>query len=158
MAKKTEQAEVEKFVEDFGIFLEKMGLPRMAGRIWAWLLICDPPHQTAAEIAEAVSASRGSVSTMTRLLEQFGLIECMGLTGERSRYYRVKPGGVTELLKAKMALTIEIRKMVERGLELLGDEPPEVRRRLKEYRDFYLFFEREVPAIIERWERERTQR
>ena len=30
------------------------GMTPMAGRLWAWLLICDPPAQTAAEIAAAL--------------------------------------------------------------------------------------------------------
>ena len=31
----------------------------MAGRMWGWLLICEPPEQTAADLAEALQASRG---------------------------------------------------------------------------------------------------
>jgi len=148
------RTEKKEFVEIFGIFFERAGVPRIAGRIWGWLLVCDPPHQTAAELADAVSASRGSISTMTRLLMQFGLIERIGLPGERNRFYRVKSGAFTELLRAKMSFTTEVRKMAERGLELLKGEPPRARRRLEECRDFYTFFEREFPALIERWERQ----
>jgi len=155
MSKKSLSKKSE-FAEDLGILFERMGIPAMAGRIWGWLLVCNPPHQTAAALADAVGASRGSVSTMARLLEQLGLIERVGLPGERSRFFRIRSGGCTELLKAKMRLTTEIRKMSERGLELLKKESPETRRRLLEYRDFYAFFEREFPSIIERWEKERT--
>jgi len=150
----TERRERMEFVEDLGILFEKMGVPRMAGRIWGWLLVCDPPHQTAAELAEAVSASAGSISTMARLLVQFGLIERIGLPRRRSRFYRIKAGGFTQLLRAKMALTTEVRKMAERGLALLKDEPPEMRRRLEAYRDFYAFFEREFPDLIAKWNQE----
>ncbi|MBN2309858.1 MAG: MarR family transcriptional regulator [Candidatus Hydrogenedentes bacterium] len=146
------------FVEDLGLFLESMGLPPTAGRIWGWLLVCHPPHQSAAELAEAVGASLGAISTMTRLLIQLGIIERIGLPGERSRYYRVTSEGFAELLKAKLKLTTEIRRITERGLELLGDQPPEVRKRLQEYRDFYVFFEEEFPALIERWEQSRERK
>ena len=44
--------------------LAQEGLPPVAGRMWAWLLVCDPPEQTAAQLAEAVGASRGSISGM----------------------------------------------------------------------------------------------
>ena len=44
----------------------------MAGRMWGWLLICEPPEQTAAEIAEALQASRGAISGTARILTTAG--------------------------------------------------------------------------------------
>lgn len=153
---KKQQQNKRQFAQDFGMLMERLGLPPMAGRIWGWLLVCDPPHQTEAQLANAVGASRGGISTMTRLLVQFGIAERIGLPGERSRFYRIKSGGFTELLKNKMLAMTEVRKMADRGLELLKDEPPQLRRRLREYRDFYAFFERELPVLIERWKKERA--
>lgn len=43
--------EVAEFVEEFGIGLEASGLPRAAGRILAWLMVCDPPEQSAEDLA-----------------------------------------------------------------------------------------------------------
>ena len=86
------QQKRREFVEDFGILFESMGFPCMAGRIWGWLLTADPPQQTAAEIAEGVGASRGSISTITSHLIQFGFVERVGLPGKRTKYYRVKDG------------------------------------------------------------------
>ena len=154
---KNRQREKREFAEALGLMAERMGVPPMAGRIWGWLLVCDPPHQTAAELARAVGASRGSISTMTRLLEQVGLVERAAFPGERNRFYRLTSGSFTELLKAKLLLVAEIRRMADRGLEVLRDESPEIRRRLREWRDFYAFFEREFPSIIEKWEKERTR-
>ena len=37
--------EERNFVEDVGVVFEKTGLPRMAGRMFGWLLISDPPYQ-----------------------------------------------------------------------------------------------------------------
>ena len=39
--------EEERFVERMGGILAAEGLPPVAGRLWAWLLVCDPPEQTA---------------------------------------------------------------------------------------------------------------
>ncbi len=52
---------------------------RMAGRMLGWLLICDPPHQSMNAIADVLQASKGSISTMTRLLIQLDLIERTGI-------------------------------------------------------------------------------
>ncbi|UCD57242.1 MAG: MarR family transcriptional regulator [Candidatus Hydrogenedentota bacterium] len=146
-----------EFAEEFGILFESMGLPCMAGRIWGWLLTSDPPHQTAADIAKGVSASRGSVSTMTNNLMQSGLVDRVGVPGERSKLYRIKSGGFTEILRTRMRFITELRKTLGKGLGFLKDETPEVRRRLEEYLDLCIFFEREFPALIDKWEEERKR-
>jgi len=43
-----------EFAEQFDIFFEKVGFPRMAGRVWVYLLTCNPPEQTAEELSKAV--------------------------------------------------------------------------------------------------------
>ena len=135
-----------------------MGMQPMAGRIWGWLLAANPPQQTAAEIARALRCSRSSVSTMTDVLMAIGMIERVAIPGDRTRYYRVAVGGFTRMLREKMAITGAIRRMAERGLAILADDPPEARAALEEYRDCCLFFEREFPALIDQWERERAGR
>jgi len=46
------------------------------------------------------------------------------------------------------------RETAERGLKLLDSEDPGARRSLEEMRDFYAYWEKEMPAVLERWERE----
>ena len=127
----------------------------MAGRIWGWLLTCDPPHQSAAQIAEGIGASRGSVSTMTALLIQSGLVDRVGMRGERSKFYQIRSGGFAEILKHRMRFITELRKVLERGWGLLKDETSQVRHRLDEYFDLCVFFEREFPVLIEKWQKEK---
>jgi DNA-binding transcriptional regulator GbsR (MarR family) len=145
-----------QFAEEMGIFFEKVGFPRMAGRIWGWLLICDPPVQTAAQISEALQASRGSVSTMTRLLRLWG-VERIGVPGTRGGFYRIQSGAFVQLLRTEMQIFSEVRALSERGLEVLENEPPEVRKRLKEGRDLFRFVEREYPLLIEKWQQDRKR-
>ena len=57
-----------RFVEEMGQMLASYGMTPMAGRMWGWLLICDPPEQTAGDIADALHASRGAISGTARLL------------------------------------------------------------------------------------------
>jgi len=45
--------------------------------------------------------------------------------------------------------------LAERGLELLEGKDPQLRQRLEGRRDMYAFFERELPALLQRWEQER---
>ena len=156
MARDT-QAGREQFIEEMGVFFDKTGFPRMAGRIWGWLLVCDPPEQTAAQIAEALQASRGSISTMTRLLEIWG-VERIGIAGKRSGCYRIRVGSFVKLLHTEAGLFSEMRRLAERGLKSLEDEPPEVGERLREGRELFAFVEKEYASLIERWEEQRREK
>jgi DNA-binding transcriptional regulator GbsR (MarR family) len=147
--------EERHFVEDVGLFFEQMGFPRMAGRILGWLLICDPPEQSAGQLAEVLQASKGSLSTMTRMLIQINLVERVGLPGHRRDYFRIKPGAWPHLIKAQMQVMTGLHQMVERGLVLLEDRDPVLRERLREAHDLYAFLERELPLLFQRWESER---
>ncbi len=146
--------ERQHFVEEIGLLFERSGTPRMAGRILGWLLIADPPHQSTDQLIAALSASKGSVSMMTRLLIQIGLIERIALPGQRRDYFRVRPNAWARLLREQSGMLTVMRETAERGLALLADETAEHRRRLEEMRDFYAFFEREFPGLLARWEAE----
>ncbi|MFC2014063.1 GbsR/MarR family transcriptional regulator [Chloroflexota bacterium] len=153
-----QQVKEKGFVEEVGLFFEQSGLPRMAGRILGWLLLSDPPHQSLDGLAEALMASKGSISTVTRLLIQIGLIERISLPGVRHYYYCIRPGALTRLLRQKTEAIKAFRQLAERGLELVRDKAPQARQRLAEVRDMYAFFEREFPILVERWEQEREKR
>ena len=149
--------EKKHFVEDVGLLLEQGGQPRMAGRIMGWLLICDPPYQSTSELAQMLGASKASISTMTRLLLQMGLIERVGVPGHRRDHFRIKAGAWTELLRQQMDEVSAGRRLGDRGLELLEGKSADLKQRLKEVRDWYVFLEEEFPALIGRYERDRKK-
>ncbi len=149
-----QQAEERRYVEEFGIFFEQTGLPRMAGRILGWLLISDLTHQSTDELAEALLASKGSISTMTRLLIRIGLIERISLPGRRRDYFRMKPGASDQLLKDSLGQTTAFRQLMERGLEITEGKDHVSRQWLEEMHAMYAFFEREIPSLLERWKQE----
>ena len=147
------EAEMKQFIEDIGILYGEMGFPRMAGRIFGWLLLCEPPHQSAEQLATKVEASKGSISSMTRLLIQMGMVEKIGIPGRRGTYYRIRSGSWSELLRNTLTNMTAMRKLADKGLELIADRTPESRQRLQELRDFHAFLEREIPSLLERYER-----
>lgn len=151
--------EEKQFVEEVGIVFDKTGLPRMAGRIFGWLLICDPPHQSPAEMAAALMTSRGSISTMTRFLMQMGVIERIGIPGDRNDYYRINHEHWKEFLDHGFIDEIRMfRQMSEHGLGLLSDKDHPTRGFLEKIHEVYFFLEREFPMLIERWEKEQGDR
>jgi len=126
-------------------------LPPMAGRMWAYLAICEPPEQTAGQIAVRLHASRGSVSGMARLLEQVGLVRRGTRAGDRREYFSIPPDALRRLMEIAIVRLRQTRELADAGLVLIADRPPESQARLRDLRDLYAFFEREWPAILDRW-------
>lgn len=148
----------QNFIEEVGVLFELAGLPRMAGRIFGWLLISNPPHQSPGEMAAVLQASKGSISTMTRLLMQIGLIERISLPGQRRDYFRIKLNAWSEMTKRRLEQITAFRQLAERGLTLLEGENPQLGQRLEEMRDMHAFLETEIPLMTARWEQHRQQR
>jgi DNA-binding transcriptional regulator GbsR (MarR family) len=147
-----QSARQRQFAEEVGLMGERSGMPRMVARLLGWLLICDPPNQSSAEIANALGVSRASVSIATRLLEAGGLIRRTAAPGMRSHRFEIVPSAFMDLTAAERFR--EWREIAERGLSLLDDPEGERGARLRATRAFYAFVEREVPKLIERFRAE----
>lgn len=145
------------YIEEFGLFYEQYGLSRTAGRILAWLMVCEPPHQTMNDLVEALQVSKSSISTASRLLIQGNIIERISLPGERRDFYRIKDDAWIKSLESRQHVVTLTKELVERGLELLKDNPPETRARLENMYDFFSFVEKEYPAIIQRYQDQRPK-
>ena len=147
--------ELVSFADEVGMFYEDLGFPRAWGRVLGWLLVCEPDSQSAEDFANVLHGSRGSVSMTTRALIRTGMVERRTIRGDRRTYYRIRPESWTALLEEQQQNTKRLRTLAERGLELLKGEAPERRRRLEEMHSLMAFFEHELPALIDRWRRER---
>lgn len=142
---------IAEFVEAMGIrFSAQAGTPPMTGRVLGWLLVCDPPAQTAAELARALEASKGSISTATRMLERIRLVERVTRPGERVARFVVR----TEAWPERMRDTQELRAfrdVLRQGVQALADAPAERRGRLRELDEFYAWAEQRLPALWDEW-------
>jgi len=157
MAKQRENSE-QFFVEETGLVFEQTGLPRMAGRIFGRLLIAEPPHQSTGQLTESLMASKGSISTMTRLLIQTGLIERISLPGIRHDYFRIRPDAWRHMVRHGLEEEISMfRRLAEHGLELEG-KPLPMRERLEEIHNVYSFLEQEFPNLVARWGNSRKRK
>ena len=128
------------YAERLAELFKQSGLPPMAGRILAWLLICDPPHRSQQELADELQASMGSISTMNRLLMEVGLIERFTVIGERRDFYRLPNDVWHTLITSKWRNVAHFRQVADEGLAMMADQSAEQRARLKEFRDTYAFF------------------
>ncbi|OGO18563.1 MAG: hypothetical protein A2Z02_06450, partial [Chloroflexi bacterium RBG_16_48_7] len=143
----------KRFIEDVGLLFEEMGQPRMAGKILGSLLICHPPYLSATELIAVTGGSKASISSMTRLLVQAGFLERVGIPGKKKIYFRIKEGSFSELLKDRLDIIKAMVGFAERGMELVGKTDSSQYDRLWEIRDLYLYFGRELPLLLDTWEK-----
>jgi hypothetical protein len=148
----------DEFIDGFAHLMQSQrGVPLVGGRIFSFLLVCEPAEQTAAQIAEATGASLGTISAMTRFLLGAKLIERVRRRGERSAVYRISPDAMRTITRATIDAVWTVREMTDRGLAMMADRPPASRSRLQELRDIYQFFESSLPLLFEQWERARRE-
>ena len=152
---KNERPAERNFVEEAGIVFEQTGLPRMAGRVLGRLLVSDSQYQSADELAEALLASKGAISTATRHLIWYGLVERINLPGVHRVYFRIQADAWQKMIRSGLVDEIKMyRQLAEHGLELLATKTHPTPKWLAEMLAVYSFLEREVPALLERWEQE----
>lgn len=146
---------VQDYTDKLGMWFEQIGFQPLAGRLLAWLIVCQPPRQSSKDLAGALGASPGAISAAAKVLTQMSMIERVRVRGDRNIYFRVVPEVWTHRIRAEMALTVQLRQIAEDGLDVLNRAGHKTDSRLEELREMASFFEREFPAVIERWEASR---
>lgn len=143
----------QQFVEECGLYFERMGLTRIAGKIIGWLLICEPPYQDQTDLVEALGASKSSISVALKDLTTLYLVERFALPGDRRTFYRTSKDMWSRSFRARMHQVTELKELGERGLEALAGEAPERRKRLEFMRDMNAFMETEFPKLLDAWDK-----
>jgi DNA-binding transcriptional regulator GbsR (MarR family) len=149
MARNAEQ-QLAGLIEELSLLFEKSGMPRIAGRIVGWLVVCDPPYASIDELRHLTGASKASVSTMTRLLEHMELLERASVPGRRQILFQIRPGAWSHSQEAQIALIQRFSDIAERIDRALAGSSRERRARVLDMRENYRFWERELPRLIEK--------
>ncbi|MFB9686678.1 GbsR/MarR family transcriptional regulator [Amycolatopsis plumensis] len=118
MAEREQELE---WVERMAMFCAaEYAVPPIAGRILGWLMICDPPEQSAGQIAEAIGASKASLATNMRVLADAGFVRRRTRPGERTSYYRVDDDAWDTVIRRRVAGLAEFRDLAADGIGLAG--------------------------------------
>lgn len=149
----TEDA-IDNMIERFSLVFERFGFQRMAGRIFALMLLSEEPMVTQAQLAEYLKASTGSISTMIRLLEQLGFVERVSVPGHRSDRFRLTEDPLVEMTVRRLEggrQVIEIIRETRRS-HAIG---PKADERLALAEDFYVFFMEYMSTAFDEWREHR---
>ena len=126
---KAEKARIQAWVERVAAaFAQHFGLPPITGRVLGWLLICDPPEQSAGEIADAIGASRASLTTAMRLLTVGELVRRSHRPGERTTYFRIDNDAWEKVIRQRIAAMASLREITQDAMTLIGSDTPRAAR------------------------------
>ncbi|PXX71074.1 MarR family protein [Nocardia tenerifensis] len=121
-----------EWVERVATFcVEEWGLTPITGRILGLLMICDPPERSAGQIADAIHASRASLTSNMRLLTTIGLIRKVRVPGDRTAYYRIEDDAWEKVIQRKIAGLGAFGDIAEEGLALIDDANPARTERIR---------------------------
>lgn len=140
--------------ERLALVLAERGMQRMTARVMAVFIFTERPTLTQGEVAEELGASTGSVSGAIKMLTSVGLVERVPATSSRRDHHRLRDDAWATLFSRQNEAMAAMTEVAALGVEVTREGGP-ARRRLEQMRDFYEFLLAELPALVERWQRQR---
>lgn len=152
-----DREELLRFVERFAILLEENGIPRMAGRVFAYVLADDADRYTAGELAEGLQVSPAAISGAVRWLVQTGMLGKEREPGARADTYRIYDDDVWgTITRQRVSILDRWIGALDDGLQHL-DRETRGGRRLRETRAYFEWLRDETEGLMERWAKRRQE-
>lgn len=146
------QPQDERFIERMGQLYQSDALPRIAGRMFALLLLSSEPLSLD-DVADKLQVSRASVSANARLLETIGMIERVTKPGDRRDYYASTQDTHQRVLEMRLRKLVQMREALIEGLESESANDAEVHERLESFCAFFDHLIKSMAQIRDSWNR-----
>lgn len=140
----------QEFIESMGLVFQDDGLPRIAGRILGFLTIRTEPHSLQ-ELADCLEVSRGSISTNTRLLEQFGMVERVAKPGDRQGFYQLAQDAFPNVLHGAIQRMTKARQIILKAGERIPRKSALAKKNLEDMARFYDITIDGMDAILKKY-------
>lgn len=140
------------FTDRMGLLFEAEGQPRIAGRIFGYLLLSDDPRSLD-QLSDALRVSKASASTNARLLADKGVLERVCRPADRHDYYHVAPDLFSRTMAERMRRWQRFTETVGEARRNLPIRSERVRARLRGYETAYAYMVDAIGQALERWER-----
>ncbi|MFE0801583.1 hypothetical protein [Streptomyces sp. NPDC058812] len=122
------------------------------GYVFGYLMICTPVRQRAGQIAEALGVTRDDVDHVAKLLVTPGVFERRDEPGTDDYWMWLPEGNWPKAVRYSLVNMPRFHAVLERGLEVLADAPPERRERIATLEHLYRHLAVEIPAVFDRFE------
>lgn len=145
------------FIEQLGRSAEADGLTRIAGRLFAALLMSEEPRSLD-DLAADLGVSKASVSTDARRLLERGVVERRTMTGDRRDYYQLAPDFFTAVIRHRLERWGRIHRLVAEMEQAARGMAPVVRDRLAYLEDADRQLLRRLHDAVDDWETSQRRR
>ena len=150
--------ELLRGVERFAQILNGSGMPRMASRVFAYILAEDSDRYTAADLAEGLRVSPAAISGALRYLLDTRMIFKEREPGTRADLYRIYDDDVwSAIMNARIPLLKHYEDAISQVIGHVGVGSRGAQR-LAETRDFFAFIREEMTDAMARWPAYRAKR
>jgi DNA-binding MarR family transcriptional regulator len=140
------------FADHMGRFYaRRYAYPPMVGRVLGYLLVCDPPDQTIAELSDALLASRSAITGALDALERTDAIRRSRAAGERMDRVRVDLSSA-QSRGFDISEYQELGDLAREGLQVLTDASPERRATMVEMVAFADWLVDRMRALQQEWD------
>ncbi|MBU1242709.1 hypothetical protein KKD52_04265 [Myxococcota bacterium] len=143
--------QVERLIEEYALRMESFGMPPLAGRIFAVMVLTDPPEKSTQDLIQLTGGSKGALSQTLRILEQFGHLEKCPAPGQRGHRWRLRKNFMVEMFKSKMNAIRGMRDFWQSHMDIVGNLSDNVQQNVREMAEFHAFFFEMVSHAFERW-------
>jgi DNA-binding transcriptional regulator GbsR (MarR family) len=146
--------EADELLSGAAAELAHNGFPALPARVVMALTATEEGRMTADELATRLSVSPAAVSGAVRYLATLGFLRIGSLPGSRRHVYTLPH---TPWYTATLARPGIYRNLIDLLTSASGGmrEESAARLRIEEMVDFFRFFERRMPQLLEEWQRER---
>ena len=146
-----------RFADRVASQFEHDGLPPIAGRIFALLLLSEEALSLD-QLSEELGVSKASASTNARLLAQFHLAEPVRRTGSRRDYSRTADDRVERSMARQLDRWREFTEVIGDGRRTLPPGAPQVRERLERYEGALRYMTEAIGRAMVQWRAVRAPR
>jgi predicted transcriptional regulator len=144
------------FVERMSSALYQAGLARAPALVFSALLVDPDGRMTAAELAESLQLSAGSISGAVNYLAQIQMLRRERVVGSRKHVYVVEDETWHAALTRRDQVYGPMIAALTAGLEALPSGTP-AHQRILVTRAFFDFVNAEMAAMAEKWEKRRAE-
>ncbi len=134
-----------------GLTFESDGFTRIGGRLFGHLLLADRPLSLD-ELADALGASKASVSTDARRLLEKGVVERSGRPGDRRDYWQIAPDFFANIMQHRVERWRRLNALVGELKRRSPAPTAAVRARLRYMEDVYAYIAGRVDEALESWQ------
>lgn len=143
---------IDEFRERFAQIMAESGMPRLAARAYAALLVTDEGRLSAAELAQALDVGASAVSGAVKYLTRIRLIERRREPGTRRDLWQIHEHTWAQFISQSDPVFVRVQAGADEGIALLGPDSP-AGRRLDETRRFFAFLREEIKQSMAKWRR-----